>query len=125
MWKTYHTPATLDQALALLAGYGERARVIAGGTDLVVELDRRIRQIDALIDVTRIPDLDRIALGDDGSLQIGATVTHNQLVGSELVVRRAFPLAQAAASVLHGHSMSEEITRDDEHVVVLSTSDSL
>ena len=99
MWKTYHTPATLDQALALLAGYGERARVIAGGTDLVVELDRRIRQIDALIDVTRIPDLDRIALGDDGSLHIGATVTHNQLVGSELVVRRAFPLAQAAASV--------------------------
>jgi len=99
MWQVYHTPASLEQALALLADYGERARVIAGGTDILIELERKVRQVEALIDITRIPGLDKIVLADDGALHIGALVTHNRLVGSDKVVARAFPLAQAAWSV--------------------------
>ncbi len=99
MWQSYHTPASLEQALALLAEHGKRARVVAGGTDLIIEMERKIRQPEVLIDITRIPGLDQITLGDDGGLRIGPLVTHNQLVGSDLVVERAFPLAQAAWSV--------------------------
>jgi xanthine dehydrogenase iron-sulfur cluster and FAD-binding subunit A len=99
MWQFYHTPATLEEALSLLDRYGAEARVIAGGTDLIIELERRIRQVDRLIDITRIAGLDQITLDEDGALHIGPLVTHNQLVASGMVVSRAFPLAQAAWSV--------------------------
>ena len=102
MWKTYHTPTTLGQALELLAAaeqQGKRARAIAGGTDIIIELERKLRQVDMLVDLTRIAGLDQIKAAADGTLHIGPLVTHNQLVASPLVVERAFPLAQACWSV--------------------------
>ena len=63
MWHTYYQPTTLSEALALLSQHGEQARVIAGGTDLIIELERGVRRQQVLIDITRIPGLDTIALG--------------------------------------------------------------
>jgi CO/xanthine dehydrogenase FAD-binding subunit len=40
MYQFYQSPKTLDEALALKAQYGEGARIIAGGTDLIIEIDR-------------------------------------------------------------------------------------
>jgi xanthine dehydrogenase iron-sulfur cluster and FAD-binding subunit A len=65
MWHTYYQPTTLSEALALLSQHGEQARVIAGGTDLILELERGVRGQQVLIDITRIPGLDSIALGFD------------------------------------------------------------
>jgi xanthine dehydrogenase iron-sulfur cluster and FAD-binding subunit A len=65
MWHTYYQPTTLSEALALLSQHGEQARVIAGGTDLILELERGLRGQQVLIDITRIPGLDSIALGFD------------------------------------------------------------
>lgn len=97
MWRQYFTPHTLDEALALLDEHQGRARVIAGGTDIILELERKVRpDVDTLIDITRIPGLDTIALGEDGLIHIGPLVTHNQVAGSALLVERAFPLAQAS-----------------------------
>ncbi len=100
MWKTYYTPKTLDEALALLAAHGPKARIVAGGTDLILELERGVRTgIDALIDITRLPGLDAISLDSDGWVHLGPLVTHNQVAGSDLMLDRAFPLARACWQV--------------------------
>lgn len=89
------TPTTLTAALELLARAGDRGRIIAGGTDLLLELDRGVRpDITTLVDLTRVPGLAEIESAD-GSLSLGALVTHNDVVTSPAVRRGALPLAQA------------------------------
>jgi xanthine dehydrogenase iron-sulfur cluster and FAD-binding subunit A len=99
MWTRYFTVATLAETLQLLAEYRERARVIAGGTDILLELERGQRPgVDVLIDITRLSGLDQIELQGD-AIRLGALVTHNHVVGNELLVKRALPLAQACWEV--------------------------
>lgn len=100
MWHNYINATTIDQALAILAEQGERARLIAGGTDLLLELERGVRTgIHTLIDISRIPRLDQITLDEDGIIHLGALVTHNHCVASKLIRERAAPLARAAWEV--------------------------
>ena len=98
LWSHYYSPATLDEALAILAREGRNARIMAGGTDLVIELDRGVRRLRAIIDITRTPGLNRIEQ-DNGRIHLGPLVTHNHVVASPLCVEGAFPLAQAAWEV--------------------------
>jgi xanthine dehydrogenase iron-sulfur cluster and FAD-binding subunit A len=99
MWSQYFNVSSVAEALELLAQYREKARIIAGGTDILIEMERHQRQgIEALIDVSRVAGLDMITLHGD-HIRLGALVTHNQVVGSRLVVERGFPLAQACWEV--------------------------
>lgn len=103
MYRFYTAPTTLAEALALKAHHGAFARVIAGGTDLLVELDREVRKAPdgtalGLIDITRIPDLAEI-WEEDGWVHLGPLVTHNQCVASPVLVEKAFPLARACWEV--------------------------
>lgn len=97
-WQTYYTPTSVEEALRLLAEYGPAARIVAGGTDLLVELRQGTRKAEVLIDVGRVQGLDSIA-GESGVLRLGPLVSHSRLVASRLVSERAFPLAQAAWSI--------------------------
>jgi len=100
MWKTYHSVTTLREALSLLERYAGRARIVAGGTDLMLELERSLRPgVDTLVDVTRIPGLDAITLDEEGVIHLGPLVTHNHCVASALIRERAAPLAEAAWQV--------------------------
>lgn len=100
MWHTYINATTIDEVLKALSERGERARIVAGATDLILELERGVREgIDTLIDVTRIPDLDSITLDEDGVIHLGPMVTHNHCVESKLIRERALPLARAAWEV--------------------------
>ncbi|HZY43210.1 MAG TPA: FAD binding domain-containing protein, partial [Anaerolineae bacterium] len=82
MWQTYYTATTIDDVLKLLTQHGKNARLIAGGTDILIELERKIRTPSVLIDITHIPGLDQIKLKKN-ILHLGPLVTHNQVVGSK------------------------------------------
>jgi xanthine dehydrogenase iron-sulfur cluster and FAD-binding subunit A len=96
MWKTYHSPTTLDEALTLLGKHAPHARLVAGATDLILEIERGLRPgLEVLIDTTRIAGLDRVSLDSDGWIHLGPGVTHNQCLASTLIRKRAYPLARA------------------------------
>lgn len=100
MWNSYYTAASIEEAIRILGEQGGRARIVAGATDLILELERGLRPgIETLIDVTRIPGLDRITLDEDDILHLGPLVTHNHCAASKLLRERAYPLARAAWEV--------------------------
>jgi xanthine dehydrogenase iron-sulfur cluster and FAD-binding subunit A len=99
MWTHYTVASSLDHALSLLSEHAPSGRVIAGGTDLLVEFDRGARAPCPLIDISRLPGLNHITLDSDGWIHIGPLVTHNDIVASALCVAHAFPLAQACREV--------------------------
>jgi carbon-monoxide dehydrogenase medium subunit len=100
MWHNYINASSTDEVVQLLAERGPGARIVAGATDLILELERGVRKgIDTLIDVTRIPNLDQITLDEDDVIHLGPLVTHNHCAASRLIRKRAYPLARAAWEV--------------------------
>ena len=96
LWSEYHLPASVDEAVGLLARYEGKARVVAGGTDLILDLQQgNEHPIEALVDVTRIVGLNEI-LEDGEFIVIGAGVTHNQIVESPLLQQKATALVEAS-----------------------------
>ena len=95
----YARPATLAEAVALLATHGLDARLLAGGTDLVIRLrDGTVRPA-VVIDVKRIAELGPAIREERGRLAVGATTVMTDIAADERV-RRYFPaLAEAAALV--------------------------
>ena len=94
MWEQFVTATSINQSLELLAKHQRDARIINGGTDLMLEIERKVRTPKVVIDVSRVPGLDEIRF-DDGVFHLGASVTHNQVVGNKMLVERAYPLARA------------------------------
>jgi carbon-monoxide dehydrogenase medium subunit len=98
MWQTYFQPTTFGEALDLLNRYGGQSRVVAGGTDVLVELQRGVKPTAALIDITRLREL-KYVRHEDGVIRLGGLATHNDVISSEACVRYALPLAQACWEV--------------------------
>jgi len=96
---SYLAPTTLDEALSLLAEHKGRAKVIAGGTDLIPKLKRReIAAPGYVIDLKAIPGLDKIK--QNGSdLSLGALVTIGAVETSPVIQQKFAILAQAAQSM--------------------------
>ncbi|MDQ6727125.1 MAG: xanthine dehydrogenase family protein subunit M [Actinomycetota bacterium] len=97
----YVAPSSLDEALALLAEHGEDAKVLAGGQSLIPLMKLRFAAPALLIDINRIPGLDRLEHDrrGKGSLRVGALVRNRSIVRSELVTDR-YPTMAAAAPLI-------------------------
>ena len=94
--ESYYAPKSVEEVMGLLANAnGHRLRLIAGGTDLMVQLRERVVQADGLVDVSNIPELQKIWL-EGQRLHLGASVTYTQLIESELVRQHAYLLAEAS-----------------------------
>ncbi len=93
----YLRPQTLEEALALLNQYGKKAKLIAGGTDVIVLIKQKAMMPEVLISLRGIPGLDQIRY--DGALKIGAMVTHRDIEKSQ-VIRKEFSALTDAADVL-------------------------
>ena len=93
----YLKPTSLEDAVALLARYGDKARVVAGGTDLMIQWKKKLVSPDYMISVRNIPELNFIHL--NGDLSIGSATTHRTLeISTE--IREKFPIITDAVSNL-------------------------
>ena len=99
----YARPGNVAEALEALAS-SDSAAPLAGGQSLVNVLKHRVAQVDLLVDISRLEELRRIEAGADGSLEIGACVTYDELDRSE-EVRAAQPMLAEVA----GHIEDQQI----------------
>jgi CO/xanthine dehydrogenase FAD-binding subunit len=95
----YKRPATLAEAVALLEVHGPDARLLAGGTDLIIRLRDGSARPGVVIDVKRIAELSPTIREHDGLLTIGATAVMTDIAASPSVRRHFEALAEAAAVV--------------------------
>jgi CO/xanthine dehydrogenase FAD-binding subunit len=96
----YHDPTTLDEALGLMAQFGDQARPLAGGQSLVPLMNFRLIRPAHLIDLNGVAELSYLKM-DDGTLRLGATTRQRELERSADVAKR-WPLLREAASYI-GH----------------------
>jgi CO/xanthine dehydrogenase FAD-binding subunit len=97
-WIAYERPRTIIEALTVLEQAEGRGRVIAGGTDLVLQLRQGQQAADLLVDITGIDELKRID-EEDGWIRIGAAVTHAEVAKHRLIQTEASALAQGCSWV--------------------------
>jgi len=98
-WQHYYTPATVAEALEILRRHDGRARVVGGGTDLLVETRRGLhRPVEAMVDVTHIDGLDAITLDND-NIVIGCGVTHSQIVRDARIVEQGTCLSESCGVI--------------------------
>ena len=98
-WENYYKPATIEEALELLAKHQGNARIIGGGTDLLLEIQQGHRPpVEALVDPTGIAGLDRI-VEEDGFIVIGAGVTHTMIVEDERIRTRGTCLVEGCGVI--------------------------
>lgn len=95
----YLEPATVAEAISLLAKYGGKAKVFAGGTDLLVYMKHGVAKPEYLINIKRIPGMNHISYDRAKGLSIGALATLLEVEKSPVVQRQTGVLAQAAHSV--------------------------
>ncbi len=96
----YLRPSTIDEALSLLSQYKGRAKVVAGGTDILPKLKRReIQAPEYIVDLKGIPGLDYIKHDKNGGLSLGALVTIHAAETSPIIQERFGVLFQAVESM--------------------------
>jgi CO/xanthine dehydrogenase FAD-binding subunit len=98
MWESTFAPLNVMQAIEILDRYRPGARIIAGGTDLIMQLQAGEKIPRCLVDISNIPELQAIMIEDD-QIVLGACATHAQVSSSPLIQVSAGVLAAAAGEV--------------------------
>src|SRR5919198_4968010 len=97
----YAAPKSVAEAVGLLAGKGDRARVLAGGTDILVQVREGRRDLDLLVDVKHIPELNELTYDPKSGLRLGAAVPCYR-VYEDPAIARAYPGLIDAVSLIGG-----------------------
>jgi carbon-monoxide dehydrogenase medium subunit len=105
----YARASTVDEAVRLLRDGGEGARVLAGGTDVIVQARERRRDIDVLIDIKRIPEVAALSFSAAAGLDVGAGVPLYRVYGDP-DVRRHYPALVESARVIGGTAIQGRAT---------------
>lgn len=94
----YFEPRTIEEACHLLSRYKDKAKILAGGTDLLVQMKREAVDLRYLVNIKKIDNLNCI-LSQDNLLRIGALVTHKELIDSTVVEKDFSILKEACLAV--------------------------
>jgi len=100
-WFDYASPHSVREAIDLLAAHGDRARIVAGGTDLLVQLRGGRFTLDLVVDGKNISDLNEITYDPESGLTLGAAVPCYKIYGNTAVAR-AYPGLIDATSLIGG-----------------------
>jgi carbon-monoxide dehydrogenase medium subunit len=95
----YAAPRTVAEAVALLGERGERARVLAGGTDLIVQAREHRRDLDLMVDVKHIPEVNELAYDPRQGLRLGAAVPCYRIYEDPEIARSYPGLIDAVALI--------------------------
>lgn len=95
---TIHQPHSVAEAAEMLAHHGEKARLYAGGTELLLAMKHDLLRYDHLVDAKTIPDLNKIEL-IDSTVCIGALATHRSIENSSLVKEKLPVIAEMERNV--------------------------
>lgn len=96
----YYVPETVAEAVGLLVEHGDEAKIIAGGQSLIPTMNMRLARPSALVDVCRIPELQRFEV--NGAVAIGATARHQNVLRSAEITAAAPIISAALVHVGHG-----------------------
>lgn len=98
-WNTYQIPTSLSQAFQLLNTYPTSSAVVAGGTDLLLDIQQeRHASVEVLVDVTRIPELTCLEIRSN-RLFVGAALPLKQVAASPLIQEHARALAESTGQI--------------------------
>ncbi len=97
----YAAPRTLTEAIAMLGERGRKARVLSGGTDLIVQVREDRKDLDLMVDVKKIPELMELRSQPDRGLKLGASVPCTRIYESP-VVAKVYPGLVDAAFLIGG-----------------------
>jgi carbon-monoxide dehydrogenase medium subunit len=95
----YLEPESIEEALAILSRYQGKSKIIAGGTDLMLQMRNKAIRPEYVVDITRIPGLDYITFDDQQGLRLGVLTTIRGLETS-VELQRKYPVISQAASQL-------------------------
>ena len=105
----YIAPTTVGDAISALVGKGDRARPLAGGTDLIVQLRARTGDVDLVVDVKKIPELNEIVYCAEEGLTLGAAVSCCRIVENGDIVK-AYPGLVDAVALIGGAAIQDRAT---------------
>ena len=97
----YAAASTVDEAVSLLAARGPKAKILAGGTDILVQLREGMREADLVLDVKKIPELTQYSFSPETGLHLGAATPCYRIYGDEKIVK-AYPALADSARIIGG-----------------------